>query len=152
MGALRAVRVWLSRARAGQGTLDHDVQWDGRWPLGRLHGGAGRVEQHRNGLGQRVGVGVLVVQVVRVDVLAGRRGGPVRGQWGRRGRGRQLEVLLQGGLARLDQAVLRAALGDRGGPLGGHRRRRLGQRKLPGLAEVNCRWAKILFINVIFER
>lgn len=82
MGALRAVGVWLSWARAGEGALDHDVQRDGRRPLGRLHGGAGRVEQHGDGLGQRVGVGVLVVQVVRVDVLAGRRWGPVCGQRG----------------------------------------------------------------------
>lgn len=128
MGALRAVGVRLSRAGAGQGPLDHDVQRDGRRPLGRLHGGAGRVEQHGYGLGQRVGVGVLMVQVVRVDVLAGGRGGPVRGQRGRRRRGRQLEVLLQGEVGGLDQAVLRAALGDRGGPLGGHRRRGLGRR------------------------
>lgn len=149
----------LGGARAGQGALDHDVQRDGRRPLGRLDGGAGRVEQHGDGLGERVGVGVLVVEVVRVDVLAGGRGWPVRGQRGRRGRGRQLEaqrqaaVLLQREVGGVDEvaggeAVLRAALGDGRGPLGGHRRGGLGRRQA-GLAEVDCKWrekCKLLFI------
>ena len=77
----------LSRAGTGQGSLDHDVQRDGSRPLGRL-GRTRRVEQHGYGLGQRVGVGVLMVEVVGVDVLAGRRGWDVSwegrgGRWGR---------------------------------------------------------------------
>lgn len=34
VGALRAVGVRLSRPGAGEGALDHDVQRDGRRPLG----------------------------------------------------------------------------------------------------------------------
>lgn len=134
---LGPVGVRLGRAGAGEGPLDHDVQRDGSRPLRGLGGGAGRVEQHRYGLGERVRVRVLMVEVVGVDVLPGRGGRLVRGERGRGGRGRQRvarrdaaglvprvrrrDDVLAGG-----RGLLRVPLGDGGGPLRGHRWGRLG--------------------------
>lgn len=67
----------LGRAGAGKGPLDHDVQGDGGWTLGGLTGGAGGVKEQ--GLGDGMLVGVLVVEVVRVQMLAGGRRGDVVG-------------------------------------------------------------------------
>lgn len=84
--------MWLSRAGTGQGSLDHDVQRYGSRALGRLIGRARWVEKHWYGLGQRMGVGVLMVEVVGLYVLAGwRRWYVSRQGWGWR-RGRQLEA------------------------------------------------------------
>lgn len=77
------------------------MQRDRSRALRRLVGRARWVEQHGDGLGQRVGVGVLMVEVVGVYVLAGRRGWFVcwQGRGGRRGRQlkahREVAVVLQ---------------------------------------------------------
>lgn len=68
------------------------MQRDGSRALGRLIGRAWRVKQHWYWLGQRVGVGVLMVEVVGVYVLAGRRGRYVSWQGWRGRRGRQREA------------------------------------------------------------
>lgn len=141
----------LSRARTGQGPLDHDVQWDGGRAPGRLYGRALRVEQRWYGMGQRVGVGMLMVKVVGVNVLAGRGGGFVSWQ-GRGGREsgqletqREAAVLLCGergggdGVAR--SRVLCVAFCDRGGPLRGHGWRRFDRMETGpprALSEVTC--------------
>lgn len=68
------------------------MQRDRSRALRRLIGRAWWVKQHGYGLGKWVGVGVLMVEVVGVYLLAGRRGWYVCWQgWGRR-RGRQLKA------------------------------------------------------------
>lgn len=126
------IRVWLSRAGTGEGSLDHDVQRDRSWPLRRLGGWARWIEQHRYRLRKRVGVRVLMVEVVGVYVLSRRRGWFVRGE-GRRGRrGRQLKAHwdVAGLIPRVwrgidvlagSWGVLRVSFGDGGGPLRRHR-------------------------------
>lgn len=134
---LGPVGVRLGRAGAGEGPLDHDVQRDGSRPLRGLGGGARRIEQHRYGLGERVRVRVLMVEVVGVDVLPRRRGRLVRGERGRGGRGRQLiahwhvaglvpRVRRGGDVLAGGRRLLRVPLGDGGGPLRRHRWGRLG--------------------------
>lgn len=53
------------------------MQGDGGRPLGGLTGGAGGVKEQ--GLGDGMLVGVLVVEVVRLQMLAGGRRGDVVG-------------------------------------------------------------------------
>lgn len=66
------------------------MERDRSWALRGL-GGAWGIEQHGDRLGERVRVGVLMVKVVGVYVLAGRRRRYVCWQgWGGR-RGRQLK-------------------------------------------------------------
>lgn len=77
------------------------MQRDRSGALRRLIGRAWRVKQHGYGLRQGMGVGVLMVEVVGVYVLAGRRRWYVcwQGRGGRRGRQlkahREVAVVLQ---------------------------------------------------------
>lgn len=67
------------------------MERDRGWTLWGLIGGARGIKQHGNRLGERVGIGVLMVEVVGVYVLAGWRRWYVCWQgWGGR-RGRQLK-------------------------------------------------------------
>lgn len=150
---LRSVQVGLSRAGTGQSSLDHDMQRDRSRTLGGLRGRARGVKEHGYRLGQRVGVGMLMVEVVRVYVLTGWRRRYVCWQGRGWGRGRQLKVdreiavVLErerrgdDGVVR-GRRLLRVAFGDRGGPLWRHRWGGLSGDKAGtsrGLDEVSCK-------------
>lgn len=67
------------------------MERDRGWTLGGLIGGTWGIKQHGNRLGEWVGVGVLMVEVVGVNMLAGwRRWNVCWQRWGGR-RGRQLK-------------------------------------------------------------
>lgn len=153
---LQSIWVGLGWSRTGQGSLDHDVQWDGSGALGRVSGGAWWVKQHGNGLRKWVWVRVLMVEVVGVYVLAGRRRWHMGWQRWRGRRWRELKAHREGdvvlyrkywgidGMTRC-RGVFRVTLGDGGRPFRRHWWGGLGWHKTGsprGLGEVTCRWKK----------